>query len=166
MKLVDGWTVASTQQYRSSSLLALSATNTLGAGVIFTNFKRGNTTGQAIKASTSRTDLDPNNPNTRWLNSAAFAVPGQYEFGTASRYNTEMRNPPVFSENFAVVKRTAIRTIREQPIALEYRADLFNIFNRTCFGGIVSTLGNANFGRPTGPQIGARMITMGLKLMW
>ncbi len=166
MKLVEGWTLAATQQYKNGALLALSAPNTLGAGVIFTNFKRGNSTGQAIKTSTSRTDLDPNNPSTRWLNPSAFAIPGQYEFGSASRYNTDMRNPPTLSENLAIIKRTALKTIREQPIALEYRADLFNIFNRTCFGGIVSTLGNANFGRPTGPQIGARMITMGLKLMW
>jgi hypothetical protein len=166
MKMVGGWTVAATQQYRSSSLLALSATNTLGAGVIFTNFKRGNTTGQDISTNTKRTDLDPNNPNTRWLNPAAFSVPGQYEFGTASRYNTEMRNPPVFSENLAIVKRTALVTIKEQPITMEYRADFFNVFNRTCFGGIASALGNANFGRPTGPQVGARIITMGLKVMW
>ena len=30
--------------------------------------------------------------------------------------------------------------------------------------GIVGTIGNPNFGRPQGPQVGARIITMGLRL--
>lgn len=164
-KLVQGWTIASTHQYRSSGLLALSSSNTLSS-VLFTGSRRANLTGSAISTGISRKDLDPNNANTRWLNASAFAIPGQYEFGTAARYINEMRNPPYLSENMAIVKRTAITTIREQPINLEYRADFFNLFNRTCFGGINSTVGNANFGRPGGVQVGARIITMGLKLSW
>ncbi len=52
----------------------------------------------------------------------------------------------------------------KNPIVLVYRADAFNLFNRTNFGLVVGTVGNANFGRPTGPQNGARLITMGLRL--
>ena len=52
----------------------------------------------------------------------------------------------------------------KNPVVLTYRTDGFNIFNRTSFGGVNGTVGNANFGRPTGPQNGARLITMGLRL--
>ena len=46
---------------------------------------------------------------------------------------------------------------------MTYRADVFNPFNRTDFGGINGTVGNVNFGRPTGAQLGPRNITMGLR---
>jgi hypothetical protein len=49
-----------------------------------------------------------------------------------------------------------------------YRADAFNIFNRTSFGSGTSainyTIGNANFGRVTNVGNGPRVITMGLRM--
>jgi hypothetical protein len=54
--------------------------------------------------------------------------------------------------------------VYERSVDLVYRVDAFNLFNRTNFGGVVGTVGNANFGRPTGPQNGPRLITMGLRL--
>ena len=62
------------------------------------------------------------------------------------------------------MKRTKLWNNDKNPVELTYRADAFNMFNRTNFGGVVGTIGNANFGRPTGPQNGARLITMGLRL--
>ena len=67
-------------------------------------------------------------------------------------------------ERISIVKRTKLLNNDKNPIVLTYRADAFNLLNRTVFGGIVGTVGNANFGRPTGPQNGARIITMGLRL--
>ena len=49
---------------------------------------------------------------------------------------------------------------------LSYRADAFNIFNRTSFGGVNGTIGHANFGRPTAMQNGPRVITMGLRMVF
>ena len=46
---------------------------------------------------------------------------------------------------------------------LPFNASAFNLFNRTNFG-VNGTVGNANFGRATGPQYGPRTITMGLRL--
>jgi hypothetical protein len=54
--------------------------------------------------------------------------------------------------------------MEERGVMLTYRADIYNVFNRTAFGGVNGTIGNVNFGRPTGPQVGARVITMGLRL--
>ena len=48
-------------------------------------------------------------------------------------------------------------------LVLQMRADAFNPFNRTNFG-VNGVVGNANFGRATGPQYGPRIITMGLRL--
>jgi hypothetical protein len=163
--LVGGWTISGIQQYRSGSPLAISAPNTLGNGVLFTFFKKANRVlGQDVRTGIDRTSLDPNDPNTRWLNPAAFTLPGQFDLGNSARYISGVRNPPVFEENLSIVKRTVFPLTGDRSIDLVYRADAFNIFNRTNFGGIVNVVGNPNFGRPQGPQVGARIITMGVRL--
>ncbi|MBI3695254.1 MAG: hypothetical protein HY238_10505 [Acidobacteria bacterium] len=68
------------------------------------------------------------------------------------------------NENLSIMKRMKFPVHGDRTIDLVYRADAFNLFNRTSFGGIVSTIGNPNFGRPTGPQVGARLITMGVRV--
>lgn len=159
--IVGGWTIAGLQQYRSGLPIAINApVNTLGTGVLFTPQLRSNWTGADINTGIDRTALDPNNLNTRWLNRAAFTVPGAYQFGNASPYLSQVRNPPVLSESVSLVKRT---TIRER-MNLEYRADISNVLNRTSFGNINVNLNDANFGRPTGVQQSPRIIQMALRL--
>ncbi len=163
--LAGNWTISGLQQYRSGGLLLVQApANTLGTGVLFTQFKKANVGTGPIQTGIDRTTLDPNNPATRYLNAAAFTSPGQFELGNASQYFTDFRNPPVFTENLSISKRLRFPVHADRTIDLVYRADAFNLFNRTNFGGIVSAIGNVNFGRPTGPQVGARIITMGLRL--
>jgi hypothetical protein len=117
-----------------------------------------------IRTGVDRTSLDPNNPSSRWFNSAAFTAAPAFTLGNAAFYYNDFRQPAVFTESLALVKRTTLFEARENPIVLTYRADAFNLLNRTNFGGVVGTVGNANFGRPTAPQNGARIITMGLRL--
>jgi hypothetical protein len=163
--LVANWTISAVQQYRKGGLILVQApANTLGTGVLFTNFKKANVGSGPIRTGIDRTTLDPNNPATRWLNAAAFTAPGQFELGNASQYFTDFRQPSIFIENFSIQKRMKFPIHTERTIDLIYRADAFNLFNRTNFGGVIGTIGNANFGRPTGPQVGARIITMGLRL--
>lgn len=163
--IVGGWTISGLAQYASGTLIALSTpVGELGNGGLFTNFRKANLTGQDIRTSVARTDLDPNNPSTVWLNRAAFAIPGSYQFGTANRYQNDMRNPMRMTERMAIIKRTKLRLPAERTVDFEYRADCNNCFNRTNFGGIVGTLAAANFGRPTGVQNGGRLITMGLRM--
>ena len=163
--LVRDWMISTLQQYRSGGLILVQApANTLGTGVLFTQFKKANVGTGPIQTGIDRTTLDPNNSNTRWLNAAAFISPGQFELGHAAHYFSDFRNPPAFSENLSILKRMRLPLKGERSIDLVYRADAFNLFNRTNFGGIVGAVGNSNFGRPTGPQVGARLITMGLRL--
>ena len=162
--LVSNWTVSAVQQYRSGPLILVQAPNTLNTGVLFTQFKKANVGSGPIQTGIDRTTLDPNNPSTRWFNAAAFGLPGNFELGNASQYYGDFRNPPLMQENLSLGKRMKFPIHGDRSIDLVYRADAFNIFNRTNFGGINGAIGNANFGRPTGPQTGARLITMGLRL--
>jgi hypothetical protein len=152
-RLVGGWSVAGAHQYRSGALLLINAPNPLSS-IAFYERKRANLIGQPISTGISYKDLDPNNPSTRWVNRSAFGIPGTFEFGTAANYLSELRNPPVWSENLSVIKRTRITETSN----FEIRAEIANAFNRTRFGGIIVDLNNPNFGRPTGPQVGARFI--------
>jgi hypothetical protein len=161
--VIGGWNIASTQQYRSGGMIqVVSATNQL-ASTIFSPLQKATATGYAIRSGVSAGDLDPNNPNIRWFNygaSAPYTNTPAYTLGTASIYNTHFRQPWFRQENLSISKNFAIW----ESVKFIYRADAFNIFNRTSFGGVNGTIGHANFGRPTGVQNGPRIITMGLRL--
>jgi len=165
--LVGHWTIAAAQRYYSGNLIKVEAPNTLGSGVLFTRFKKANVTGNPIRTGVSRTSLDPDNPNIRWFNHgdrSPFALPGQFQLGNAAIFYGDFRNPPIFIENVSIQKRFKFNYAGDRSIDLVYRADAFNLFNRTNFGGVVGTVGNPNFGRPTAPQQSPRIITMGLRL--
>ncbi|HEY3937078.1 MAG TPA: TonB-dependent receptor [Bryobacteraceae bacterium] len=162
--IVGNWTIADTHQYRSGALLALTCPNTLGNGVLFTDARLCNANGGAILTGQDRSSLNPNSPSSLYFNSSAFSVPGQYAFGTSSQYNSVFRQPPVFTDNISLVKQFYIWPTGDgSRLRLQLRADAFNAFNRTNFA-VNGTVGNANFGRATGPQDGARLITMGARI--
>ncbi len=162
---VSGWTVSAIMQYRAGTLLQLvTPGNPLGNGVLFAPLTKANLNAVPIRTGIDRTTLDPNNPNTRFFNAGAFSTAPAYTLGTAAFYQNDFRQPMFLDERFSIVKRTTLWKNEKNPVVLTYRADAFNMFNRTVFGGVVGTIGNANFGRPTGPQNGARIITMGLRL--
>ncbi|MCS7025991.1 MAG: TonB-dependent receptor [Bryobacteraceae bacterium] len=165
-RLFSGWTVATAQVYRKGTLIqAVTPGNPLGNGVLFAPLTKANRTpGVPIRTGVDRKTLDPNNPNSRFFNVNAYTPAPLFTLGTAAFFDNDFRQPAVFTENLSIVKRTVLWENDRNPVVLIYRADGFNIFNRTNFGGIVGVVGNPNFGRPTGPQQGPRIITMGLRL--
>jgi hypothetical protein len=161
--VVGNWTIADTHQYHSGGLIALNCANTL-VGVLFTDARMCNANGGAILSGQSRTSLDPNNPNSVYFNAAALSVLAQFAFGTSSQYNSKFRQPPVFGDNISLLKQVAVWPTGDGTRArLQFAANAFNAFNRTNFA-VNGTVGNANFGRATGPQDGFRVITLQLRL--
>jgi hypothetical protein len=162
--LTGGWTIAMTGVYRKGTLFqAVTPGNPLGNGVVFAGLTKANRTGTDIRTGVDRTTLDPNDANSRFFNPGAYTSAPLFNFGTAALFDNNLRQPAVFTENVAIVKRTTLWQNDKNPVVLIYRADGFNVFNRTNFG-VNGTVGNALFGRATGPQNGARLITMGLRL--
>jgi hypothetical protein len=162
-QFVGGWTFASTQQYRSGLLIQVTNPTNYLNQELFDTLTKVTATGLPIRTTVASTSLDPNNPNIRWFNSgtnAPYSVTPAFKLGNASYYNSQFRNPWLRAENISLSKRIKIR----ESVQLNYQVNVFNPFNRTDFGGIQSSISNANFGRPTGPQVGARVITMGARL--
>lgn len=162
-EIFGGWTVATEQQYRSGTLIELNnPTNYIGQE-LFSTLTKVTATGLPIRTGVSSTSLDPNNPNVYWFNhgaNAPFSITAPFTLGNASIYNTQFRNPWYRYEAISLNKRFPIR----ESVALNYEINMFNPFNRTDFGGIQGNLSSPNFGRPTGPMVGPRNITMGLRL--
>jgi hypothetical protein len=161
---VGGWTFSGAQRYYSGNLIQLVTPGNPLAATLFSTTTKANVGSGPISTGASYKDLDPNNPNVRWFNAAAFTPAAPFSFGNAALYYNDFRQPAIAFENIGVAKRTILFKNEKNPVELLYRADAFNLFNRTRFGGVNGTVGNVNFGRPTGPQVGARAITMGLRL--
>ncbi len=163
--IVGGWQLGLIMQYSSGPVLNANTPNTLGNGVLFAGGRRAIATGQELSTGRDRQDLDPNNADVRYFNANAFAVPSQFQFGNSALYHRDFRQPPVFRENLSIVKDFTLWRRAENPVRFIYRADFFNLFNRTNFA-VNGAIGNANFGRATGPQQGPRIITMGLRVQF
>lgn len=161
---VSGWTLSGAQRYYSGNLIQLvTPGNPLGT-TLFSTVTKATLGSGPIRTSAGYGDLDPNNPNVRWFNASAFQATAPFTLGNAAFYYSDFRQPMIAFENIGISKRTVLFNNDKNPVTLQYRADMFNLFNRTRFGGVNGTVGNVNFGRPTGPQVGARAITMGLRL--
>ena len=158
-RFVGGWTISLAGQYSSGALVLLNAPYTYpqGAGNFLYGRKMVNLTGQPIRTSVKRGDLDPRDTTKRWLNPGLFSIPGTYDLGTAPVYINEMRDPKVFTDNMGFIKRTRIT----ETVNFEIRGEFINVFNRTNFGitGLPARPNPADltrFGVAGGPRTGAR----------
>lgn len=159
---LGGWQIGLIMEYYNGNVLGATAPNTLGNGVLFARAKYLNVGRGDIQSGVDRTTLDPDNPNVRWFNPGAFTEPGQFELGNSSRYHRSFRNPPIFRENLSIVKNFNLFERGDTPVKATIRADMFNVLNRTNFRVQGNAL-NPNFGVATSPQLGPRIITMGLR---
>ena len=84
----------------------------------------------------------PKTPS-EWFSTSSFAAPGYGFFGTAA--NGSLTGPGLVTFDMALYKD--FRLTERQTI--QFRAELFNIFNHTNFSGISTSLGAGNFGQVT-----------------
>ena len=113
---------------------------------------------------------DPNNTSLpRWFNTACFAAPADFTFGDEPRVDPRLRAQGINNFDFAVFKRTRLGA--NERLALEFRTEVFNIFNRTQFAPpntICCTTNNANFGVITATASGTnpRLVQFALKFLF
>lgn len=110
-----------------------------------------------------RPDLvgDPSLPNPapdRWFNTKAFALPTFGSFGTAGR--NILTGPGFSSVNVSVIKSTTIH----EGVALQLRAEIFNLLDHPNFNLPASFFGSPSFGRilsagsPRRTQFGLKLV--------
>ena len=121
-------------------------------------------TSAPIQTGINRTDLDPNNPATLWFNPGVLSNPGNFELGSAAQYHSKFRNPPILDERLGIQKRMRFPIRGDRNIDLIYRAERVQPVQPNGVRRYRRYHWKCQFRRPTGPQVGARLITMGLRL--
>jgi hypothetical protein len=100
------------------------------------------------------------NPNPDlWFNTAAFAIPPFGSFGNAGRNILE--GPSLQTINLSLVKNTRLR----EGMALQFRAESFNLLNHPNFNLPDNFIGSPTFGQILSAQ-DPRHIQFGLKLLF
>ncbi len=77
-----------------------------------------------------------------WFNTSCFTQPAPFTFGNESRTDSELRAGGVADWDTAIVKTFSI----EAHANLQFRTEVYNLFNRAQFGYPGTTEGSSNFG--------------------
>ena len=80
------------------------------------------------------------------IDATAYALPAQFTFGNAPR--NHLRGPRRVVTDLSLAKNFGIGGARQ----LQFRAEVFNVFNTANFNNPNATFGTANFGRITSAQ--------------
>jgi hypothetical protein len=137
LKNNKSWEGALLGGWRYAGITAIQSGISLQPGLSVTNqglASRPNATGQAL--SYPRTVAE-------WFNTAAFSAPAYGYFGNAG--NGTITGPGLVTFDMALYKD--FRITEHQ--TLEFRGELFNIFNHTNFSGVQTAYGSSNFGEVT-----------------
>jgi hypothetical protein len=155
-KLVSGWGINGVSLFQSGLPLALTtANNVIGT---FNGTSRPNVVPGCQDGLSGSASARVN----KWFNTACFTAPTAYTFGTVSRTLPDVRSAGSNNWDFALFKNTKLN----ERFRLEFRAEIFNLFNRVQFGEPNQALGNASFGVVSSQANNPRLVQLALRLMF
>ena len=165
--IAGGWRISGIQLYTSGAPLSLSNANTFPID----SFRQS-----ALYMDQVRTYegwvVKQDNPdwrgNSRYFQPASFFGEqsalklGRTRPGDATRYNPKARYQWDLVENFSIARSFAVT----EAIKLDFRAEAFNMFNRSRFGVSSANVTSPTFGVVNGTINQPRRVQFGLKLYW
>lgn len=144
-KVLDGWQISGITSVQSGNPLTMVITgDRAGTG---DGSQRPNVSGPIA---TPHTQYD-------WFDGSVFSMPAPGTFGNAGR--SLVRGPGFFNTDLSFSKRTYIG----EKVALQFRAEFFNIFNNTQWSSVGTTVGSGTFGQITAAR-DPRITQLGLHL--
>ncbi len=159
-RLVEGWEISGITTFQSGNPVDIIVT---GAGPTGFATRRANLVGDPTLSSPTRTE---------WFNTAAFCSPGATGcvgpavFGNVGR-NT-ITGPGFNNFDWSIIKTTQIK----ENLKVEFRTEVFDLFNHPNFGQPGRVVGSTTFGVitntrfPTGDSGSSRQIQFALKLLF
>ncbi len=97
-----------------------------------------------------------------WFNTALFAAPGSFQFGTARRTLSNVRTPQLVSTDLSAIKNNYFGSDNRYNVQL--RLEAFNAFNHVQLGAPdTGVLDGSNFGRITSTNNGPRQVQLAAK---
>ena len=160
-QVLGGWSVSGIITLQAGSALRINVPNGLP---IFNGYLRPNRVNNVpMGISPGRGNFEPLNTLTGqqgdlYLDRAAFEAPAPYTLGNLGVFLPDVRGPGTINEDFALAKSFRVTEKRR----IEFRADLFNAFNRRNLNDPSTDLTSASFGRITG-QKAARVAQFGFR---
>jgi hypothetical protein len=155
-KLASGWSVSGGTTFQEGFPLALTASPNV------TGFNLG-LRPNVVPGCNPKVSGSAQSRLTDWFNASCFTVPAAYTLGNESLTDPVLRGPGINNFNVALFKKTAIT----ERFRLEFRAEVFNLFNRVQFGfpntGI-TTAANPTTGYITTQINQPRLIQLALRL--
>jgi len=157
-KVVSGWSVSGGSTFQEGFPLALTATpNVTGFNLgLRPNVVPGC---NPVLSGSAQSRL------TGWFNVSCFTVPAAYTLGNESLTDPVLRGPGINNFNFALFKKLPIT----ERFRLEFRSEVFNLFNRVQFGfpnTTVTTAANPTTGYITTQINQPRLIQLALRLVY
>jgi hypothetical protein len=127
------------------------------------SFDAANTGSSNPRADHLRPEELPRSERTlqRYFDTSAFAVPAQFTFGNAGRNTGE--GPGQVNFDFSLFKNFPLAS---EGTEIQFRAELFNMFNTPQFHIPNRVLGTPQFGSVTDVVNTARQIQLALKFKW
>lgn len=154
-KLLSGWGINGVTTFQSGNPLPLSVavntSNSFGGG------QRPNRTGVS-----AHLDGSAQSRLNGWFNTAAFALPASFTFGNAARTMPDARSQGIANYDFTVFKNTKVT----ERVGLQFRTEIFNLFNRVRFAYPGTQLGNPQFGVISGQYNDPRLVQFALRLLF
>jgi hypothetical protein len=152
--IVSGWGVNGITTFQSGNPLPISvATNPNPFGV----GQRPNRTLATIGG-----DGSAQSRITQWFNTAAFVQPATFTFGNAARTMPDMRSHGIANYDFTVFKNTKIT----ERVGLQFRAEVFNLFNRVRFGYPATAIGTSQFGVVSSQYNDPRLVQLAVRALF
>lgn len=155
-QVISGWGVNGITTFQSGFPLAFTAqattlSSSFGAGTPRPNVAAG----CATKVSGSGYSRVNN-----WFNTGCFSQPGPFSFGNESRVDSSLRASGIDNFDFALFKNTGIT----EGVKLQFRAEVFNLFNRVQFAPPDTTVGDTGFGAVPSQVNTPRLVQLALRL--
>ena len=149
-QIIGGWQLSVLGMWQSGPRLGI-ATSVNNCNCFSAGAQRPNILGDPTLPDDQRTRL-------RWFDTTRFSQPAPNTFGNASR-TIGTRAPGMVTHNMGIMKNFPFL----DRFKLQARAEMFNAFNHTNFGGPAASFGSTTFGIISSAAE-AREIQLGLKL--
>jgi hypothetical protein len=158
-KLVSGWGINGITTFQSGFPLPFTSAQ---ASVFSSTFGGGGSRPNVIAGCDKSVSGSAQSRLTHWFNTACFSQPPQFGFGNESRTDPNLRSSGINTWDVSLFKSTPIT----ERVALQFRAEFFNLFNRVQFGSPGTALGTAQFGLVTSQLNQPRLIQFALRLQF
>jgi hypothetical protein len=160
-KIVSGWGMDGVTTFQRAFPLALIN----GKSNPITLFGAGSRP-NVLPGCDQRSPFKGNARIREFFNTACFAAPAPFTFGTEPRVDPRLRGDGIKNFDFAVFKRTTFGP--ERKLGVEFRTEFFNLFNKARFAPPNIIFGLANFGVVNSTANGSfpRLIQFGLKFLF